>query len=78
MNDKVLSEHRNWPSIIMPDPNNQTLTSGLAQLQSQLGTPQFASLLASTVVSMILPLVLYLTCQKYFLRGIKIQAAVKG
>ena len=65
-------------SIIMTDPNNQTLTSGLAQLQSQLGTPQFASLLASTVVSMILPLVLYLTCQKYFLRGIKIQAAVKG
>ena len=62
----------------MTDPNNQTLTSGLAQLQSQLGTPQFASLLASTVVSMILPLVLYLTCQKYFLRGIKIQAAVKG
>ena len=67
-----------WPSIIMTDPNNQTLTSGLAQLQSQLGTPQFASLLASTVVSMVLPVVLYLTCQKYFLRGIKIQAAVKG
>ena len=62
----------------MTDPNNQTLTSGLAQLQSQLGTPQFASLLASTVVSMVLPFVLYLTCQKYFLRGIKIQAAVKG
>lgn len=67
-----------WPSIVMTDPNNQTLTSGLAQLQNQLGTSQFASLLASTVVSMILPFVLYLTCQKYFLEGIKIQAAVKS
>lgn len=67
-----------WPSIVMTDPKNQTLTSGLAQLQNQLGTSQFASLLASTVVSMILPFVLYLTCQKYFLQGIKIQAAVKG
>lgn len=67
-----------WPSIVMTDPNNQTLTSGLAQLQNQLGVSQFASLLASTVVSMILPFTLYLTCQKYFLQGIKIQAAVKG
>lgn len=67
-----------WPSIVMTDPNNQTLTSGLAQLQNQLGTSQFASLLASTVVSMTLPFVLYLTCQKYFLEGIKIQAAVKS
>lgn len=67
-----------WPSIVLTDPNNQTLTSGLAQLQNQLGTPQFASLLASTVLSMIVPFVLYLTCQKYFLQGIRIQAAVKG
>lgn len=67
-----------WPSIVMTDPKNQTLTSGLAQLQNQLGTSQFASMLASTVISMILPFVLYLVCQKYFLQGIKIQAAVKG
>ncbi|MGI6174425.1 MAG: carbohydrate ABC transporter permease [Christensenellales bacterium] len=67
-----------WPSIVMTDPKNQTLTSGLSLLQSALGTSQFASLLASTVVSMVVPLLLYLFSQKYFLEGIKIQAAVKG
>ena len=67
-----------WPSIVMTDPKNQTLTSGLSLLQASLGTSQFASLLASTMVSMIVPFLLYLFCQKYFLEGIKIQAAVKG
>ena len=67
-----------WPTIVLTDPKNQTLTSGLALLQNQLGGTQWTNLFASTIISMILPLVLYLTCQKYFLKGISIQAAVKG
>lgn len=67
-----------WPTIVLTDPTNQTLTSGLALLQNQLGGTQWTNLFASTIISMVLPLVLYLTCQKYFLKGISIQAAVKG
>ena len=67
-----------WPSIAMTDPVNQTLTAGMALLSSQYGNAQWTNLLASTVISMIVPLLLYLTCQKYFLEGIKLRAAVKG
>ena len=43
----------------------RTLTNGL-------------TLLASTVISMIPPLILYFTSQRYFLQGISVQASVKG
>ncbi len=67
-----------WPSIVMTNPGNQTLTAGMALLSSQYGNAQWTNLLASTVISMIVPLLLYLTCQKYFLEGIQLRAAVKG
>lgn len=67
-----------WPSIVMNEPNNQTLTSGLRLLQGQYGTSQIASLLACTVLSILAPFGFYLVAQKYFLRGINISAAVKG
>ncbi|MGI6237620.1 MAG: carbohydrate ABC transporter permease [Candidatus Excrementavichristensenella sp.] len=67
-----------WPTIVMNEPRNQTLTSGLALLKGQYDVAQWTNLLASTVISMIAPLLLYLTCQKYFLRGISVQASVKG
>jgi len=67
-----------WPTIVMNNPQNQTLTSGLALLAGQYETGQWTHLLASTVISMIPPLLLYFTCQRYFLQGISVQASVKG
>lgn len=67
-----------WPTIVMNEPSNQTLTSGLALLKGQYDVAQWTNLLASCVISMIAPLVLYLTCQKYFLKGISVSASVKG
>lgn len=67
-----------WPTIVMNEPTNQTLTSGLALLKGQYDAAQWTNLLASTVISLVVPVLLYLTSQKYFLRGISVQAAVKG
>lgn len=67
-----------WPTIVMNNPKNQTLTSGLALLAGQYETGQWTHLLASTVISMMPPLLLYFTCQRYFLQGISVQASVKG
>lgn len=67
-----------WPSIVMNEPKNQTLTSGLRLLVGQYEAAQLANLLACCILSMLVPLLMYLMAQKYFLRGISIQAAVKG
>ena len=67
-----------WPTIVMNEPNNQTLTSGLALLKGQYDVAQWTNLLASTIISMIAPLALYLCCQQYFLKGISVSASVKG
>lgn len=67
-----------WPTIVMNNPKSQTLTSGLALLAGQYETGQWTHLLASTVISMLPPLLLYFTSQRYFLQGISVQASVKG
>ena len=66
-----------WPTIVMTDVRRQTLTAGLRLLDGQYGG-EWAHLLASVLVSMLPPLLLYLGAQKYFLAGISIQAGVKG
>ncbi len=66
-----------WPSIVMTDVRNQTLTAGLRLLQGQYDG-YWAHMIASCIVSMVPPLLLYLVAQKYFLQGISVQAAVKG
>ena len=66
-----------WPRIVMTDVNNQTLTAGLRLLMGQYDGHQ-AHLIASCFISMMPPLALYLCAQKYFLRGISVQAGVKG
>ena len=66
-----------WPRIVMTDVNNQTLTAGLRLLMGQYDGHQ-AHLIASCFISMMPPFVLYLCAQKYFLRGISVQASVKG
>lgn len=66
-----------WPSIVMTDVRNQTLTAGLRLLQGQYDG-YWAHMIASCIVSMVPPLLLYLVAQRYFLQGISVQAAVKG
>ena len=39
---------------------------------------KWAHLIASTVVSIVPPFLIYLVAQKYFLQGISISAGVKG
>ncbi|MDD3409953.1 MAG: carbohydrate ABC transporter permease [Eubacteriales bacterium] len=67
-----------WPSIVMNEPNNQTLTSGLRLLQGQYGNNQWTNLLACCIISIVAPFLFYIFAQRYFLKGINISAAVKG
>lgn len=66
-----------WPTIVMTDVDNQTLTAGLRLLSGQY-EQKLAHLIASCLVSMVPPFVLYLVAQNYFLQGISVQAGVKG
>ncbi len=66
-----------WPSIIMSNPDNQTLTPGLKLLSGQYEN-KTVHLIASCLVSMLPPLILYLAAQKYLLQGMALQTAVKG
>ena len=66
-----------WPRIVMTDVNNQTLTAGLRLLMGQY-EKRWAHMIASCLVSMMPPFLLYLFAQKYFLQGISVQAGVKG
>lgn len=66
-----------WPRIVMTDVNNQTLTAGLRLLMGQY-EQRWAHMIASCLVSMVPPFLLYLFAQKYFLQGISVQAGVKG
>lgn len=66
-----------WPRIVLTDANNQTLTAGLRLLMGQY-EQRWAHMIASCIVSMVPPFLLYLFAQKYFLQGISVQAGVKG
>lgn len=66
-----------WPTIVMTDVRNQTLTAGLRLLMGQY-EQKWAHLIASVLVSMVPPFLLYMVAQNYFLQGIAIQAGVKG
>ena len=66
-----------WPSIVMTDVNSQPITPGLRLLMGQY-EQKWAHLIASTVVSIVPPFLIYLVAQKYFLQGISISAGVKG
>ena len=66
-----------WPTIVMTDADNQTLTAGLKLLMGQY-EQKWAHLIASCLVSMVPPFLLYLIAQNYFLKGISVQAGVKG
>ncbi len=65
-----------WPRIVLTDVKNQTLTPGLRLLMGQY-EQRWAHMIASCLISMLSPFLLYLFAQKYFLQGISVQASVK-
>ena len=66
-----------WPSIVLTNPANQTLTPGLRLLSGQY-EQRWGLMIASCLISMVPPLILYLFAQKYFLEGISVSEGVKG
>lgn len=60
-----------WPSIIMTDVENRTLTAGLSLLSGQYDRER-ASLMASTVLSIIPVMIIYVFVQKYLLKGMSL------
>lgn len=66
-----------WPSIVLTNPANQTLTPGLRLLSGQY-EQKWGLMIASCLISMVPPLILYLFAQKYFLKGISVSEGVKG
>lgn len=66
-----------WPTIVLTNPNNQTLTPGLRLLSGQY-EQKFGLMIASCLVSMVPPFIIYLFAQKYFLEGISVSEGIKG
>ncbi len=64
-----------WPSLMLPTMTNKTLTVGLAALQGMFSSDLRATA-AGIVVTIIPVLILFVTLQKYFVRGLA--GAVKG
>ncbi len=64
-----------WPSLMLPTMTNKTLTVGLAALQGMFTSDLRASA-AGIVISIVPILILFVTLQKYFVRGLS--GAVKG
>lgn len=60
-----------WPSIVMTEAENRTLTAGLSLLSGQYDREK-ASLMASTVLSVIPVLIIYVCVQKYLLKGMSL------
>ena len=60
-----------WPSIVMTDVNNRTLTAGLSLLSGQYDREK-ASLMASTVLSVIPVMIIYVFVQKYLIKGMSL------
>lgn len=60
-----------WPSIVMTETSNRTLTAGLSLLSGQYDREK-ASLMASTVLSVIPVMIIYVCVQKYLLKGMSL------
>lgn len=66
-----------WPSIVMNDIENLTITPGMDKVKSSFNTlPGHA--IAGGFISVIPTFIVYLFAQKYFMKGMQMQAGVKG
>lgn len=64
-----------WPMLVLPDPSLQPLTVRLNALQSNTPLDTF---LAALAISAVIPVVIFIMFQKFFLNGSSLSGAVKG
>jgi multiple sugar transport system permease protein len=64
-----------WPLLVLTDPDKQPLSVRLPVLADLI---QLNVLLAALFISTLIPVVLFLVCQRLFLRGAGLGGAVKG
>jgi multiple sugar transport system permease protein len=64
-----------WPLLVLPDPQRQPLSVRLPAIREMVELDVF---LASLLISMALPLALFLVFQRLFLRSVGLGGAVKG
>lgn len=65
-----------WPQIVISDKKMQTITLGLALIKGQYGQ-HVPRLMAITVISLLLPFLLFLLFGRYLLKGIDVSAGIK-
>ena len=65
-----------WPLMVLTDPNNYTLTVGMAYLNSNF-SPDPRMIAAGTMVALVPIIVLFSAMQRYFFKGVE-DGAVKG
>jgi len=73
----VLAFLASWSNLIAPliylnDPKKYTLPLGLSSFLNESGAGNFGALMAMSAVALIIPFIVFLTCQRYILRGVAI------
>lgn len=66
-----------WPTIAITTPSHSTITPSIGTFKNNFGNnPE--RFLAACTIAIIPTFIIYLTCQKYFLKGMQISAGLKG
>lgn len=66
-----------WPSIVMTDTNMLTITPGMQRIKESFNTLP-AHAIAGGFIAVIPTFIVYLFAQKHFMKGMQMQAGVKG
>lgn len=66
-----------WPSIIMNSTNKLTITPGMEKVKASFNT-QPGHAIAGGFIAVIPTFIVYLFAQKHFMKGMQMQAGVKG
>ena len=66
-----------WPSIVMNDVDMLTITPGMQRIKESFNTMP-AHAIAGGFISVIPTFIVYLFAQKHFMKGMQLQAGVKG
>lgn len=66
-----------WPSIVINDVNMLTITPGMQRIKDSFNTMP-AHAIAGGFISVIPTFIVYLFAQKHFMKGMQMQAGVKG
>jgi multiple sugar transport system permease protein len=64
-----------WPLLVLPNPDLQPLSVRLPALQA---TTDLGVLMAALAISTIIPVLVFVACQRLFLRGAGLGGAIKG